>query len=68
MKRKKVLSWKQLPAKPPFLFGMVCWLLLDRFSAAGWVWGVVGTLVGIMFIGWVYSLFTEDQIELDHLG
>lgn len=60
----KVISRKNVPSYPPLLFTIVMWLLLDRVQAAGWVWGVVGTLVAIIWIGFIINVSKEDQTDI----
>lgn len=67
MKSKKVLSQKQLPIRSPIWGCIVYWLLLDRLDAAGWVWGVAGTLLAVLVISWVCSLFMYDSVEIEEL-
>lgn len=41
----------------PIHFGITLYLLLDRFSAAQWVWGIVGTLYAILFLAKGYVVY-----------
>lgn len=61
MKKVPVLAWKHYPAKLPIIPTIVFWLALERLSAPGWAWGVVGT---ILVVGWVLNiiaLFRQEQ-------
>ena len=60
-----VVSWHQLPTRMPLLGSVVLWLALDRLDAAGWVWGVVGTVVVVGWLFWALSLFIEKHVEID---
>lgn len=60
----KVINRKNLPVRSPLMFSIVMWLLLDRLSAAGWVYGVAGTLCAILWVIFFVVLFKEDQVDL----
>jgi len=42
----------------------VSWLLLDRIGAPGWGWGVFFTLIALFWVGWFYSMFTVEFVDL----
>ena len=50
MKNLVVIKASSLPPKLPLQLAAVIWLLLDRFDASGWAFGVMWTLVAILFI------------------
>ena len=50
MKKRKVISSKNLPMRSPLIGALVWWLVLDKLGAPGWVWGVVGTMVVVAWI------------------
>jgi hypothetical protein len=50
MKNLVVIKPSSLPPKLPLQLVAVIWLLLDRFDAPGWAFGVMWTLVVILFI------------------
>lgn len=60
----KVISYKNMPVRLPVGGSCVLYLLLDRFQAPGWVWGVLGTLLAILWIVAVHKMFTQKQTEL----
>ena len=64
MSKRTVVSWKNLPMRMPLMFTAVCYLLLDRLAAPGWVWGVVGTLVIAMWLTWIADVIQRDGVEL----
>lgn len=64
---KKVLSWQQMPMRSPLILSMVTWLMLDRFDAVGWVYGVVGTMVVILWIAFFCSLWTFTPTKIREL-
>ncbi len=64
MKRSKVISYKNLPARPPFVFTAVVCLMLDRAHAVGWVWGASGVLVLFVWAAYIHGLLTEELVDL----
>ena len=55
MKRKKVIKYGNMPTKLPVLQTAVGYLLLVKFDAAGWVWGIFGTLCFLLWLGAVWG-------------
>lgn len=68
MKHSKVISHKHLPSRLPIMTTIVIWLLLDRLHPPGWYWGVVITLVAILWIGGIVSITHETETKLSELG
>lgn len=64
MKRKKVINNSNLPGRLSLIQPLVFWLVLERLDAAGWVWGVVGCLVVIIWILQIVGLFIQDQVDI----
>jgi hypothetical protein len=64
MKKTKVISDKNLPVRAPILLTAVVYLFLDKFNAVGWVWGVVGTIFALLWIGYFYGIATSDGIDI----
>lgn len=60
----RVISYKNMPVRLPVGGTCVLYLMLDRFQAPGWVWGVLGTLLAILWGIVVHRLFAQKQIEL----
>jgi hypothetical protein len=67
MKHQKVVSNKNLPTRLPITLSIWVWLLLDRLKAASWVWGVVGTLVVILWAAAIFGIIHEDRTDLREL-
>lgn len=63
-RKPKVLSWRNLPSRPPWILTAVVYLLLDRWQAAGWVWGAVGTVLFILWVASVWQMIIEDDIDI----
>ena len=64
MAAKKVISRKNLPASIPLISTAVTWLVLDRLQAAGWVYGVMGTVLALAWIGAIVGMCTEKQTDV----
>lgn len=64
MKRRETISYANLPTHLPVMSTLVGWLVLDRTRAPGWVWGVVGTILGLFWIGSIIALFLEDRTDI----
>ncbi len=65
MTHLKVVAYKNLPSRPPFLQGILFWLLLDRLKPPGWVWGAVGCLYGIWVVITFVAMFgIEDTTDI----
>lgn len=61
----RVLHPRQRPTALPFTWTAVVGLLLDRFHAPSWLWGVVGTLVVLIWVLLLVRLCTERWIKID---
>lgn len=64
MKKTKVIARTNLPTRPPLLFSMVVYLMLEHFNAAGWVYGIVGTIAVIFWICFFVNLFDQDSVDI----
>lgn len=62
--KDKVISRKQLPTVLPLNSSMVCALVLDRVNAAGWVWGVCGTLFALAWVAALVCLYKQNEVEI----
>ena len=58
------IDYKNLPHTLPVNFTLMMWLLLDRFQAPGWVWGVVGTVVVLAWIGTIALIWNSKSVDL----
>lgn len=61
---KKVISRKNLPNKMPVTFTIVCFLAMDYWGAPQWLFGAIGLLVLLLWIGFFYSLVNNDEVDL----
>lgn len=64
MKKRKVISSKNLPIRPPLIGTLVWWLVFDKLGAPGWAWGVLGTLVVVGWIVFVVDVLNRDYVEV----
>lgn len=67
MKHTKVIKLNQLPSRLPIVQTIAWGLLLDRFHAPAWLWGAMGVLFLIVWIGAIVAMWTETPIELKEL-
>lgn len=61
--KRKVVSYKHLPAKFPVTTSVVTWLLLDRIHASGVLWGVGGTIIAIAWVASILEVLSTDSSE-----
>lgn len=61
---RKVISFKNLPSRFPVLSTIVFYLLLDKLNSPGWLWGVVGTVMGLVWIGAIIAIWTQKQVDI----
>jgi len=64
VKKVKVVSPNNLRARAPLASTILSYLLLERFEAQGWVWGVVGTLFAIVWIAWASRVWNEEHVDV----
>jgi hypothetical protein len=57
-----------MPAQLPVQTTALAYLLLDRWSAPGWVWGVVGTVLALFWVLAVVRMYTDKQKPLPGYG
>ncbi len=62
----KVISRKNLPVRLSTAFTDcgVSYLLLDKFNAPGWLWGVAFTWFGILLIGGLILAYKQKEVEV----
>ena len=60
----KVISGKCLPVKLPASHTAIAWLLMDRFSPPGWVWGSVGALFLLYWIVAIIAMCKQEPVEI----
>lgn len=60
----KVIKRSELPTHLPWTGTAVAYLLLDKFHAPSWVWGVVGTLYALVWIIVVAAIVKQDEVSV----
>jgi hypothetical protein len=65
---RTVIPWDALPTRLPTTQTAVAFLLLDRFAAPGWVWGVVGTVIVLWWVSCIISVSTNKTKPLAGYG
>lgn len=59
----KVIKQKYLPTKLPVV-GTAFWIfLMHYYSAPGWVWGVTGTIFGIVWVSLIIVVAVERGVK-----
>jgi hypothetical protein len=64
MKKFKVISVKNLPAKLPLSSTLIAFLFLDRFHAPAWLWGALGSLYLIVWILIIARICNQKSIDI----
>jgi hypothetical protein len=67
MPQFKVVHRKNLPASLPIFPTMTFWLILDRLHAPQWLWGVIGTILVLVWILRVIAILHTEMVELDDI-
>jgi hypothetical protein len=62
--KKKVISSKNMAVRFPIYDGILLYLVLDKFHAAAWIWGSVGTIWAILFIAATVLTFQEESVDI----
>jgi hypothetical protein len=65
---RTVIPWDHLPAQLPSQTTALVYLLLEHFDAPGWVWGVVGTLLVMVWVAAGYRMWTDKPKPLPGYG
>ncbi len=64
MKKRNVLSRSNLPTQFPLLSSIVLWLVMDRLNSPQWLYGALGAIMALIWIGSIYTFFTEKETVL----
>lgn len=62
--KRRVIAGKNFPARAPLLLSLVAWLVLDRLGAPQWMFGVVGTVLVILWIVWLWDVTTRIDVDV----
>lgn len=55
---------KNMPPRIDVLYPFLLWLVLERFAAPAWLYGVLYTLLGIVYAAKFYLLFAGEKVDL----
>lgn len=64
MKPIKKIARKNLPAPLPLFPTLTLYLVLDKWDAAGWVWGAVGVVMVFIWIACIIELCVADEVNV----
>jgi hypothetical protein len=62
-KNPRVLAPSNLPTRLPIGWGIVFYLLLDKFQPSGWVWGAVAAFWILLMLGCIVRMGKEVQVD-----
>lgn len=68
MRKRTYISTECMHPKAPVHAAIVWWLLLDRFGAPGWAFGVLWTAVAILAIGFIADMVSGESKEVPGFG
>jgi hypothetical protein len=63
-KKRRVISRKELPVKLPIFSTFMAWFFMDKYHAPGWIWGVVGTVMAILWFGAILVFVDEVDVSV----
>lgn len=63
--KKKKICYTNMSARIPLIESFVVFLILERFNASGFLYGVFGLIYIIFIINGLYGFFTEERIVFD---
>lgn len=64
MKKREVIAYKNLPTRLPISRTILITLALSYWNAPGWLWGVVMTFLGLIWINSLILLFTQEYVDI----
>lgn len=64
MKKRTVISGKNLQMRSPIPIGLLIFLVMDRFNAPEWLWGIYSFLMLILIISWLVDLVKTESINI----
>ena len=64
MNTKKVISRKNLPTISPIMGTVVYATALHYWNAPEWLWGSLGLIMIIIWIGWAVNLYNQESIDI----
>ena len=64
MKKHKVISGRNLLMRNPAMVILLWYLLLDKWNAPQYVWGIVGTIYAIVLIATIIDWCNSENIDI----
>jgi hypothetical protein len=64
MEKRKVIITKNLPGRYPLQLTVIVYLVLDKFNADGWVWGVCGAFMFILWLAAIFDNATSEKVDI----
>ena len=64
MKKAKFIKAGNLPPRISIIMPFVWWLVLERFEAPGWAFGVVFTVLGFLYVVELFRLFSGEAVDV----
>lgn len=68
MKKRTYISLKCMHPRAPVHAAIIWWLLLDRFDAPGWAFGVMWTIVVILMISFLIDISNSTAKNVSGFG
>lgn len=63
-KKRKVISFNNLPTKPPVLATVVYITALKVYEAPEWLWGAFGLFLLVAWINSVYQITAQEKTDI----
>lgn len=63
-KVKKVIKRENLPSTIPLFSTLTTYLILDKFNAPEWMWGVLAFIFLLGWINSIYRIVTDEDVDL----
>ena len=60
----KTIKYDNLPQKLPIVSTAVAYLILDKFQAHSFVWGIIGTMFFIFWAVSIINLIISEQVDV----
>lgn len=64
----RTINPNNLSPRMPLISTIAWFLLLDRFNAPGWVWGVIGVLTSAAWVAWISHMCNDEWGDVPGFG
>jgi hypothetical protein len=64
----RVIRPSSLPMRCPLVATLVFYLTMDRLSAPGWLFGVVGVIMATVWMAWIYGMAVNVAVDAPGFG